>query len=90
MTCKQNSMNTIGNLALVQFYEKAMADVPGIPAGFERGEFGPLLGRLRENVDCYGARYLPAELVEIVIGQPLSAKAYLRYIEAKHTEVYDL
>ena len=81
---------TLGNLASVQFYEKAVADVPSIPDGFERGEFGPLLGWLRENVHCHGARYLPAELVEKVTGAPLTAGPYLRYIKAKYSEVYGL
>lgn len=81
---------TIGNLASVQFYDKAVAEVPGIPAGIERGEFGPLLTWLRENVHCHGARYLPAELVEKVTGQPLTAGPYLRYIREKYAALYGL
>ena len=81
---------TIGNLASVQFYEKAVAEVPGIPDDIARGEFSALLTWLRENIHCHGARYLPADLVEKVTGQPLTAAPYLRYIRGKYEGVYGL
>jgi carboxypeptidase Taq len=81
---------TIGNLASVQLYEQAQAVLPDLPAAIEQGDFGPLLGWLRENVHCQGARYLPAELVEVVTGRPLTAEAYLGYLRAKYTDVYGL
>jgi carboxypeptidase Taq len=81
---------TIGNLASMQFFEQAQAEVPDLQASLNRGEFAPLLGWLRENVHCHGARYLPAELVEKVTGRPLSAESYLRYIREKYTWVYGL
>jgi carboxypeptidase Taq len=81
---------TIGNLASVQFFEKAKADLPDLQASLDRGEFAPLLGWLRENIHCQGARYLPAELVEKVTGKPLTAEAYLRYVQEKYEGVYGI
>jgi carboxypeptidase Taq len=81
---------TIGNLASVQFFDKAVADVPGIPAGIARGEFAPLLNWLRENIHCHGKKHLPGDLVKLVTGKPLSAEPYLRYLRAKYSDVYGL
>ena len=81
---------TIGNLVAAQFFAKAMADEPGLRDDFKQGEFGRLLGWLRQNVHAHGRKYLPADLVERVTGQPLSAKPYLAYLKQKFGELYRL
>jgi carboxypeptidase Taq len=81
---------TLGNLASVQFFEKAVADVPSIPAEVERGEFGGLLGWLRESIHRHGRKFLPGELIERVTGSPLNSSHYIAYLRRKYSEIYDL
>jgi carboxypeptidase Taq len=81
---------TLGNLASVMFFEKAIRDVPSIPADIERGEFGGLLTWLRENIHRHGRKYLPGELIQRVTDQPLNPKPYLTYLKLKYSEIYDL
>ncbi len=81
---------TLGNLMSVPFFEKAVAERPGIPEQIAQGEFGDLLDWLRENIYRHGRKYMPAELFERVTGGPLSAEPYLRYLHAKYSEIYDL
>jgi carboxypeptidase Taq len=81
---------TLGNLASVQFFEKAIQAVPSIPEEIERGEFGDLLGWLRENIHRHGRKYLPGELILRVTGSPLDAKPYLGYLQRKYSEIYGL
>jgi hypothetical protein len=48
-----------GNVLSVQIFEAAVEDRPEIPAEMARGEFGALLGWLRENIHRHGSRYEP-------------------------------
>jgi carboxypeptidase Taq len=79
---------TLGNLYAAQFYEQAKRDVPGLEAGFERGEFGPLLTWLRTNIHRHGKRYPARELVKRITGQPLSAQPLLDHLRKKAGELY--
>lgn len=81
---------TLGNLASVQFFEKAIRDVPSIPADIERCEFGGLLTWLRENIHRHGRKYLPGEVIQRVTGGPLNAAPYLAYLKQKYSEIYGL
>jgi carboxypeptidase Taq len=79
---------TLGNLYAAQFFEQARADLGDLDGQFARGEFGPLLGWLRENVHRHGKRYRAGELVQRVTGRPLSAEPLLAYLRGKAGEVY--
>lgn len=82
---------SVGNILSVQLFEKANADLDGQIAGqIGRGEFGPLLGWLRENVHQWGRKYLPTELVQRVTGGPLDPAPYLNYLHAKFGAIYGL
>lgn len=78
----------LGSMLSAQLYDKALADNPGTQNDLENGEFGSLLSWLRENVHKPGRRYLPAELVERVCGEPAQSRSYLRYLNTKFSDVY--
>jgi carboxypeptidase Taq len=80
----------LGNLVAAQLWEKINNDIPDLAAQIERGEFGGLLGWLRENIHRHGAKYYPIELLQRVTGQGLTPEPYLRYLRAKFGEVYEL
>jgi carboxypeptidase Taq len=81
---------TLGNLMSVQFFDRAVAERPGIPAGIESGEFGALLDWLRDRIHRHGRKYLPDELVRRVTGGPLRTGPYLDYLRRKYGELYAL
>jgi carboxypeptidase Taq len=81
---------TIGNLAAVQFFEKAARDVPSLAADIERGDFGSLLNWLRENIHRHGRKYTPDELIRKVTGGPLDSRSYVAYLRRKFSEIYGL
>jgi len=81
---------TIGNLASAQLFNKAVADVPSIPDDITHGRFAPLLGWLRQNVHQHARRYLPADLIQVATGEPLTATPYLRYLRQKYSDLYGL
>jgi carboxypeptidase Taq len=73
----------LGNVISLQIWERARQALADVDAQIERGEFGELHGWLRANVYAHGRKYLPAELLERVVGGPLDPEPYLRYLEAK-------
>jgi carboxypeptidase Taq len=81
---------SLGNLLAVQFYAQAVADLPSIPAEIERGEYGSLLGWMREKIHRPGKKYTPAELVERVTGGPIRTQPFLDYVREKYAEIYGL
>jgi carboxypeptidase Taq len=81
---------TIGNVLSAQFFEQATKAHPEIPEMIGRGEFGSLLGWLRENVYRHGRRYDPDELVVRATGRPPDTAPYLRYLKSKFGELYGL
>lgn len=81
---------TLGNIASVQFFQKACQDMPMIPNDIERGEFKSLLTWLRDSIHRHGRKFMPAELIQRVTGQPLNAAPYVNYLKRKYTEIYCL
>ena len=84
---------TMGNLYSAQLFETAREALGGseaVAAQFAAGEFGPLLGWLREHVHALGRTYDSAALGERVTGGPLSSDALMRHLEAKLLPLYEM
>lgn len=81
---------SIGNVLSVQLFDTAVGRHPEIIGQIGGGEFGTLLGWLRENVHRHGSRYDPEDLVERATGRPLDPGPYLRYLRSKFGELYGL
>ena len=45
---------------------------------------------LRENIYQHGAKYTASELVERISGGPLTIEPYIRYLNAKFGDLYEL
>ncbi|HEY2418267.1 MAG TPA: carboxypeptidase M32 [Steroidobacteraceae bacterium] len=76
----------LGAVIAAQLWESLRNNVPDLEQQIARGEFGGLFGWLRENVHALGAKVTVNELMKQATGQPLSAAALLRYLEAKYLE----
>lgn len=81
---------TLGNLFSAQFFAKARTDIPDLMGQFERGNFAPLLGWLRENIHKHGARHRSRLLGQKVTGQALSHKPLIDYLYAKFADIYGI
>jgi carboxypeptidase Taq len=80
----------LGNFLAAQYWDKALADVPSIPADIARGEFSTLLNWLRKNIHQYGRIYWPTELTERITGESIQVQSFLKYLKAKYTDIYGL
>lgn len=74
----------IGAVIAAQLWETMRESLEGVDAQVAAGNFGAILGWLRDNVHALGARFDVPGLVEHATGKPLSASPYLRYLERKY------
>ncbi len=81
---------SLGSVMAAQLYAAAESDIDDLEADIANGEFDALHGWLSENVHRHGARYETGELVERATGQPFTADAFLKYVDAKYGDLYGL
>jgi len=81
---------TLGNVLSTQFYEAALKAHPEVRDEMRAGEFDTLHGWLRENIYQHGSKFTASELVERITGGPLSIEPYVRYLQDKYGELYEL
>lgn len=81
---------TLGNIMSALFFEQAVAAHPEIKSEIGQGEFGTLLGWLKDNIYTHGRKYQANELIERVTGGPLTIDPYINYLKTKYGELYQL
>lgn len=81
---------TLGNIMSALFYRAAERAHSEIPDEITKGEFGTLLGWLRENVYRHGSKFTAPELVERATGGPIVIGPYIDYLKKKYGELYKL
>ncbi len=81
---------TLGNLISAQLFSSLRKAHPNLEGDFEKGEFAPVLGWLRENVHSHGSKFLPREVVLKATGEPLNSKYYVDYLNTKFGDIYAL
>ena len=76
----------LGAVIAGQLNEAMRAALPALDEEVAAGHFGGVMDWLRDNVHGVGARLPVQELIKQATGKPLTAAAYLRYLEAKYLE----
>jgi carboxypeptidase Taq len=76
----------IGAVIAGQLYEALRNDRPELDEEIAAGHFAGMFEWLRENVHSLGASLSTPELIQNATGKPLSASAWLRYVEGKYLE----
>lgn len=71
---------TLGNLNASQLMHRASAAVEGLDSSLARGDYRPLLERLRDNVHRQGRRYPASQLIERATGAPTTADPHLKHL----------
>lgn len=80
----------LGNLYGAQFINALKKDVPDMERRIASGDMECVNAWLKEHVHRHGAVYLPEELISKVTGEPLAAKYFIDYLNAKYADVYGL
>ena len=76
----------LGAVIAGQLNEAMRAARPTLDEEIAAGRFGGVLEWLRDHVHGIGARLPLKDLIQQATGKPLSAAAYLRYLESKYLE----
>ena len=76
----------IGAVIAGQLYESLRSERPELDEEIAAGHFAGLFDWLRQNVHSVAATMSMPELIRNATGKPLSAAAWLRYIEGKYLE----
>jgi carboxypeptidase Taq len=76
----------IGAVIAGQLYESLRSDRPELDDEVAAGQFAGLFDWLRQNVHSVAATVSTPELIRNATGKPLSAAAWVRYIEGKYLE----
>jgi carboxypeptidase Taq len=74
----------VGAVIAGQLWETIKEQQPGVETEITSGQFGSLLAWLRERVHAMGASLGVPQLVQHATGRPLTATAFLRYLERKY------
>lgn len=80
----------LGNLISVQLWECIQRDIPDLTEQIEKGEFNELLSWLRNNVHKYGHKFEPQVLIKRITGSKIDPNPYIRYLNMKFGEIYNL
>lgn len=80
----------LGSVFSVQLWEALKADVPDVDAQIEAGDFDALNGWLKEHVHRHGMKFTLPELARRATGRGLTWEPYMRYLQNKFGELYDL
>jgi carboxypeptidase Taq len=79
---------TLGMLAAAQLAAAARRDLGGLDAAFADGDFGPLLGWLRERLHGQGRLHPAGELIARATGRPLDVADFVAYLRRNAEAVY--
>jgi carboxypeptidase Taq len=77
---------TLGAMTAAQLFQAAVAAVPSIPDDLARGDFGPLLGWLREHVHALGSSVTAAEMLQRATGKPLDAAVFKAHLRRRYVD----
>lgn len=78
----------LGNMIAAQLWARVQSLRPQIEDEFARGEFGWLLGWLRENIHTQARRVSALELVKRVTGEDLSPRFLVQYLRERYGGLY--
>jgi carboxypeptidase Taq len=79
---------SLGSMFAVQLWERALQDIPTLPAQIENGQYADLLGWLRKNVHAHGRKFTLDELAKRITGESLQSRSYVAYLKKKFGEIY--
>ena len=75
---------TLGAMAAAQLMGAARAALPGLEEALARGDFGPLVGWLREAVHGRGSLLGFRDLMTAATGRPLDASAFMEHLRVRY------
>lgn len=80
----------LGSIVSAQIWEKIEESMPDIYDQVAAGEFAALREWLRDNLHRYGRKFTPTETMDRLVGGPIEVGPFVRYLQKKFGQIYDL
>jgi carboxypeptidase Taq len=81
---------TLGNILSSQFYDAALKAHPDISSEISKGKFSTLHSWLRDNIYQHGSKFTAPEIIKRATGQDMTIEPYIKYLETKYRNLYNL
>jgi carboxypeptidase Taq len=81
---------SLGNVMAAQIWDAATGDLGDLEEQIAAGELGPLGDWLRERLYRHGSKFMPAEMIQRVVGGPIDVAPYLRHLRDRVAEIYGI
>lgn len=78
----------LGNLYGAQIFKTMEDQIPDIHEKISRGDFGPILGWLKENIYVHGRIHEGPEMLRMLTGEDLNEEHLINYIKDKYSGIY--
>ena len=79
------SLLTMGPSGIAVLFDHARRQKPEIDAELRAGEYGTLLGWLREKIHAPGRTWMPGELIERATGEALNPAYHIAHLRERYT-----
>src|SRR5450755_285975 len=80
----------LGNLIAGQLWERVRLDLPDLDDRIAAGELATLREWLREHVHRHGSKFTTSELLERVVGGPITVAPFTTYLKRQLGDVYGI
>ena len=81
---------SLGNVIAAQIWDLATEDLPELEHQISAGELVPLHDWLRDHLYRHGAKLMPKETLERLVGGPIDVAPYLRQLRERAAEIYGI
>jgi carboxypeptidase Taq len=81
---------SLGNVIAAQIWDVATGDLPELDDQISAGELAPLGDWLRDRLYRHGAKLMPKEMLERLVGGPIDVDPYLRQLRERAVEIYGI
>lgn len=80
----------LGSMLSSQLWDALESSIPDAREKIRAGDFAPLTKWLQDKVQRHGGAFTFTEITERATGAPFSSEPYMRYLETKYGELYEL
>jgi len=81
---------SLGNVIAAQIWDLAIEQVAELEDRIAAGELVPLSDWLRDRLYRHGAKFMPKEMLERLVGGPIDVAPYVRQLRERAVEIYGI
>jgi carboxypeptidase Taq len=81
---------SLGNVIAAQIWDRVNEDLPQLSRQISVGDLDPLRDWLGEHLYRHGAKLLPKETLERLVGGPIDVAPYVRQLRERAAEIYGI